>query len=144
MTFLPFYSSSWYCSINTNKTGNPSLLSLWTVSAQQAPLPVPVRNISIQDQESLSAPGPDCPCQARASSCSGGRVKHRTATPNPGLFNPESFMETSRSAGALIHRDSICNMSSTFYRLPSLSNAYLPPMFSFLALSYLILACLNP
>ena len=101
VTFLPFYSSSWYCSINTNKTGNPSLLSLWTVSAQQAPLPVPVRNISIQDQESLSAPGPDCPCQARASSWSGGRVKHRTQTPNPGLVNPESFMETSRFTGAL-------------------------------------------
>ena len=64
--FSPIFSISQYCSINTNKTENPSLLSLWTVSAQQAPLPVPVQNITIQDQESLSAPGPDCPCQARA------------------------------------------------------------------------------
>ena len=28
--------------------------------------------------------------------------RHRTVTPNPVLVNPESFMETSWSAGALI------------------------------------------
>ena len=36
------FSSSWYCSINLNRTQNLSLQSLWTVSAQYAPLPVPV------------------------------------------------------------------------------------------------------
>ena len=33
-------ASSWSYSINLNRTGNLSLLLLWTVSAQQAPLPV--------------------------------------------------------------------------------------------------------
>ena len=58
----------------TNKTRNISLLPLWTVSAQQAPLPVPVRPIPKQEQESLSAPGPDCLCQAGTSSWLGGSV----------------------------------------------------------------------
>ena len=100
VTCLPCYSSSWFCSINLNKTRNLSLLSLWTVSAQQAPLLVPVRTILKQDQESLAAPGPDCLCHAEASSWSDGSVQ--TVTPNPGLMNPETFMEDSRSAGALV------------------------------------------
>ena len=40
----PFNSSSWSCSINTNRTGILSLLLLWFVSAQQAPLPVPANH----------------------------------------------------------------------------------------------------
>ena len=75
MTFLSIYSSSWSCSINMNKTKNLSLLSLWTVSAKQATIPVPVLTIPTQDQESLSAPGSDCLCQSRASSWAGGSVQ---------------------------------------------------------------------
>ena len=55
-----------------DKTRNTSLLPALTVSAKQGPLP--------------------------------GQVavwRHRTAPPNPGLVNPESFMETSRFTGAL-------------------------------------------
>ena len=80
VTFLPFYYSSWYCSINTNKTKNLLLLSLWTVSAQQSPLPVPVWTIPTQDQESLSAPGPDCLCQEMASSWFGGSVEKQDSS----------------------------------------------------------------
>ena len=36
VTFYPFYSSSWSCSINPYRTGNLSLLLLCFVSAQQA------------------------------------------------------------------------------------------------------------
>ena len=87
-----------------NKTKNLFLLSLLTVSAQQAPLPVHVRTSSTPDQESLSAPGSDCLCQSRASSWSGGSVETQDSSPNPGLVNPESFLETSQSAGALRQR----------------------------------------
>ena len=62
-----------------------SALSLWTVSAERAPLTVNHK----QDPESLSAPGSDCLCQAGAFSWSGGSV------------NPELFMEASWSAIAL-------------------------------------------
>ena len=60
--FSSIYSTSQYWSNNLNRTVTLSLLSLWTVSAQQAQLPVPVRTIPEQDQEYLSAPGPDCLC----------------------------------------------------------------------------------
>ena len=36
--------------------------------------------------------------------------RHRTITPNPGALNPESFMETLRSAGAL--KDGILSQNS--------------------------------
>ena len=101
VTFLQFYSSSWYCLINTNMTKILSMFSLWTVSAQQAPLPFPVKTVSTQDQESLSAPSSDCLCQARASSWSGGSVETHDFPPYPGFVSPEYFMETSRSAVAL-------------------------------------------
>ena len=58
-----FYSSSWSCSINTNRTGNLFLLLLWYVSAQQAPLPVPGNHsqtrpgISLCSLPILSLPG---------------------------------------------------------------------------------------
>ena len=61
-----------------NKTRNISLLPLWTVSAQQALLPVPFRPIPKQEQESLSAPGP-----AGASSWSGGSVQTQDHSVNP-------------------------------------------------------------
>ena len=66
-----------------NKTRNFSLFPNWTVSAQQAPLPVPVRAIPKQEQESLSAPGPDCLCQAGAYSWSGGIVQTQEHSVNP-------------------------------------------------------------
>ena len=74
-----------YCSCLPfpNKTRNISLLPLWTVFAQQAPLPVPVRPIPKQEQESLSAPGPDCLCQAGASSWLGGSVQTQDPSVNP-------------------------------------------------------------
>ena len=42
-------------------------------------------------------------------------LRHRTVTPNPGLVNPESVMETSRSAGAL-RRETLhgCGLSLYF------------------------------
>ena len=66
-----------------NKTRKISLLPLWTVSAQQAPLPVPVRPIPKQERESISAPGPDCLCQAGASYWSGGGVQTQDHSVNP-------------------------------------------------------------
>ena len=83
-----------------NNTKNLSLLSLWTVSSQQAPLPVPVRTITTQDQESLSAHGS---VSAKQEPLPGKAAvwRHRTVPPNPGLVNPEYFTETSRSPGAL-------------------------------------------
>ena len=66
-----------------NKTRNISLLPLWTVSAQQASLPVPVRPIPKQEQEPLSAPGPGCLCQAGASFWSGGSVQTHDPSVNP-------------------------------------------------------------
>ena len=57
----------------TNKTRNLCLLPAQTVSAKHGPLP-----------------GQVVVC------------RHRTVTPNPDLVNPESFMETSRSAGDLL------------------------------------------
>ena len=39
--FSSVYSSSWSYSFNPNRIRNLSLLLLWFVSAQQAPLPVP-------------------------------------------------------------------------------------------------------
>ena len=99
--FSSKFSSSCYCSINPNRTGNFSLLSLQTVSAQQAPLPVPVkpfpnktRNLSLLPDQTVSAKQGLLPGQVAV-------CRHRTVTPNPVLVNPESFMETSRSAGAL-------------------------------------------
>ena len=68
VTVNPFHSGSWSCSINPNRTGNHSLLLLWTVSAQQAPLPVSARYIQKQDQKALSAPSLDCLCKAGATS----------------------------------------------------------------------------
>ena len=41
--------------------------------------------------------------------------RHRTVTPNPVLVNPESFMEASRSAGAL--------------RSPNLKSEHIAPKF---------------
>ena len=78
-----------------NKTKNLSLLSLWTVSAQEAPLPVPVPTITTKDQTVSAMQGP-LPGKAAV-------WRRRTVPPNPGLINPESFTETSRSAGALDH-----------------------------------------
>ena len=63
VNFHPFYSSSWSCSFNPNRTGNLSLLLLWFVSAQQAPLPVPADHsqtrpgISLCSLPILSLPG---------------------------------------------------------------------------------------
>ena len=56
-----------------NKTRNLSLLPAQTVSAKQGPLP------------------------GQVTVC-----RHRTVTPNPVFVYPESSMEASRSAGALI------------------------------------------
>ena len=44
VNFHLFYSSSWSCSFNPNRTGTLSLLLLWFVSAQQPPLPVPANH----------------------------------------------------------------------------------------------------
>ena len=52
---------------------NLSLLPAHTVSARQGPLP-----------------GQKAQC------------RYKTVTPDPGLVNPESFMEASQSAGALL------------------------------------------
>ena len=89
--------SSQYCSINPNRTWNFSLLS-----AQQAPLSVPVRpfpkksrNLSLLPAQTVSAKQGPLPGQVVV-------CRHRTVTPNPVLVNPESFMESSRSAGALV------------------------------------------
>ena len=60
------------CSNHNNKTRNLSLLPAQTVFAKQGPLP---------DQVAVWI--------------------HWTVSPNPGLVNPESFMETSWSARAL-------------------------------------------
>ena len=77
------------------------MLSIETVSAQQAPLPVPVRpfpnktrNLSLLPAKTVSAKQGPLPGQVAV-------CRHRTVTPNPVLVNPESFMETSWSAGAL-------------------------------------------
>ena len=57
------WASSWSCSFNPNRTGNLSLLLLWFVSAQQAPLPVPANHsqtrpgISLCSLPILSLPG---------------------------------------------------------------------------------------
>ena len=54
---------AWSCSFNPNRTGNLSLLLLWLVSAQQAPLPVPANHsqtrpgISLCSLPILSLPG---------------------------------------------------------------------------------------
>ena len=100
--FSSIYSSSRYCSTNPNTTGNFSLLSLQTVSAQQSPLPVPVkpfpdktRNLSLLLAQTVSAKQGPLPGQVAV-------CRHRTVTPNPVPVNPESFMEASRSAGALV------------------------------------------
>ena len=69
-----------------NKTRIISLLPLWTVSAQQAPLPVPVRPIPKQEKESLSAPGPDCLCQAGVPSWSGVSVQTQDHSVNPAFL----------------------------------------------------------
>ena len=103
VTVLPFYSSSWYCSINPNRTRILFLLSLWTVSAQQTPLPVPVRTIPKQDQESSSLlPAHTVSAKQGLLPVQVAVCRHRTVTPNPGLVTSESFMEASGSAGALI------------------------------------------
>ena len=79
-----------------------SALSLWIVSARQALLPVPHCIISKQDQVSLSVPAKTvsakkAPLPGQVAVC-----RHRTAKHNPNLVNPESFIEASLSAGALL------------------------------------------
>ena len=100
--FSSIQSSSRYCSINPNRTGNFSLLSLQTVSAKEAQLPVPVRpfphktrSLYLLLAQTVSAKQGPLPGQVAL-------CRHRTVTLNHVLVNPESFMETSWSAGALI------------------------------------------
>ena len=52
------------------------------------------RNISLLPAQTVSAKEGPLPGKATV-------WRHRTVPPNPGLVNPESFTETSRSAGAL-------------------------------------------
>ena len=110
-----------------NKTSNPSLLPIWPVSASQGPVLCPAQSIQTGPGTSLcSFTGPSLPSSphslfllepfqhqtrnlnllpAQTVSSLPGLVaewRHMTVTPNPGLVNPESFVETSRSAGALI------------------------------------------
>ena len=77
---------------------------LWIYRVKETPLPVPVRpfpnktrSLSLLPAQTVSAkqgplPDPVAVC------------RHRTVTRNPVPANPESFMETSRSAGALVRR----------------------------------------
>ena len=65
------------------------------------PLSLFLLSIPKQDQESLSSPYSYCLCQAGLLPGQLALCRHRTVTLNPGLVNLESFMETSRSAGAL-------------------------------------------
>ena len=97
------------------KTKKLSLLSLWTVSAQQVPLPVPVqtiphktRNLSLLPAQTVSAKQGPLPGQVAV-------WRHRTVTPNPGLLNPDSVMKTLRSAGALEHKFLNNFLSCTVY-----------------------------
>ena len=65
-----------------NKTRNLSLLPSQNVSAKQGPLP---GQVAVR--------------------------RHRTVTPNPVLVNPESFMEASRSTGALGKEKLFCDQT---------------------------------
>ena len=79
--FLPFHSSSWYCSINRDKTGNPYLLSLWTVSAQQAPFPVPVQTFQYKTKNLSLLPSQTVPAKQ-------GPLPGQVAGLNTGLKHP--------------------------------------------------------
>ena len=58
--FSPIFPVPDTAQLIRNRTGNPSLLSLWTVSAQQAPLPFPnkIRNLSAQTVSAKQDPLP--------------------------------------------------------------------------------------
>ena len=100
VTFYPIYSSSRSWLLIPNTTKNLSLPLLWFVSAQQAPLPV-------LDNYSQTRPGISL-CTLPILSTRQGPLpgqlahwRHRTVTYDPGLVNPEFFLEASQSAGAL-------------------------------------------
>ena len=99
VTFQILNFSSWSCSFNQNRTWKFSLLLLLFVSAQQAPLPVPANHSRTRPGTYLrphSISARQGPLPGQLVQC-----RHRTVTPDPGLPYPESFMEASRSAGAL-------------------------------------------
>ena len=99
--FSSIYYSSGSCSLNPNMIGNLSLLLLWFVSAQQAPLPVPANHS--QTRPGISLCSLPYTVSARQGPLPGqlALCRHRTVTPGPGLVNPESFMEASPSTWAI-------------------------------------------
>ena len=58
-----------------------------------------------QEQESLCDPCPYCVCQAQPLPDQLAQSRHRTVTSDPGLVNPESFMEA--SAWAMLRKQAV-------------------------------------
>ena len=102
VTFLPFIQVPNTAPSIQTRLGT-SLCSLSRLSVHRRPkLPVPVRpfpnktrNLSLLPFKTVSAMQGPFPGQVAVG-------RHRTVTPNPVLVNPESSMEASRSAGALV------------------------------------------
>ena len=79
----PLYALAWVCLCPADPT-----------SCSCSPFPNKTRNLSLLPAHTVYWQEP-LPSQL-------AQCIHRTATPDPGLVNPESFMEASRFAGALL------------------------------------------
>ena len=138
--FFYFISVPWHAqSIHTGP--GASLCSCSGLSLPSRPHSLSLLTIPKQDQESLSAP---ChTVSARQGPLPGqlAQCRHRTVTPDPGLVNPESFMEASRSAGALRSSNSFSSYSDPPLSPPA-SPSFLLLLFLFILLLLLQLLLL--